>query len=142
MKTWTRRRIVLWVAISIVPLIHSLIRKAESRFRGNRLFQVYIDCIQSELDLVDIWRVKNPSTKSYTCSQKSPNIFCRLDYWLISNNLQYLVKSVDIIPSATYFQRFPRAICDLRILRIIHFEHCLSKPMLLESKTLATSIIK
>jgi len=99
MKTWTRRRILLWVAISIVPLIHSLIRKAELRFRGNRLFQVYIGCIQSELDLVDIWRVKNPSTKSYTCSQKSPNIFCRLDYWLISNNLHYLVKSVDIIPS-------------------------------------------
>ena len=56
-------------------------------------------CIQSELDLVDIWRVKNPSTKSYTCSQKSPNIFCRLDFWLISNNLHYLVKSVDVIPS-------------------------------------------
>ena len=100
MKTWTRRRILLWVAISIVPLIHSLIRKAESRFRGNRLFQVYIGCIQSELDLVDIWRVKNPSTKSYTCSQKSPNIFCRLDFWLISNNfIDYLVKSVDVIPS-------------------------------------------
>ena len=58
-----------------------------------------ISCIQSELDLVDIWRVKNPSTKSYTWSQKSPNIFCRLDYWLISNNLHDLVKSVDIIPS-------------------------------------------
>ena len=58
-----------------------------------------ISCIQSELDLVDIWRVKNPSTKSYTWSQKSPNIFCRLAYWLISNNLHDLVKSVDIIPS-------------------------------------------
>ena len=58
-----------------------------------------IGCIQSELDLVDIWRVKNPSTKSYTWSQKSPNIFCRLAYWLISNNLHDLVKSVDIIPA-------------------------------------------
>ena len=25
-----------------------------------------IECLQSELDLVDIWRVKNPQTKSYT----------------------------------------------------------------------------
>ena len=58
-----------------------------------------IGCIQSELDLVDIWRVKNPSTKSYTWSQKSPHIFCSLDYWLISNNLHDLVRSVDIIPS-------------------------------------------
>ena len=59
-----------------------------------------IGSIQSELDLVDIWRVKNPSTKCYTWSQKSPNLFCRLlDYWLINNNLHVLVKSVDIIPS-------------------------------------------
>jgi len=58
-----------------------------------------IECIQSELDLVDIWRVKYPSTKSYMWIQKSPNIFCGLDYWLISNNLHELVKFVDIIPA-------------------------------------------
>ena len=58
-----------------------------------------IGCIQSELDLVDTWRLKNPSTKSYTWSRKSPNIFCPLDYWLISNNLHDLLKSVDIIPA-------------------------------------------
>lgn len=58
-----------------------------------------IDCLQNELDLVDIWRIKNPNTKSYTWSQKFPTIFCRLDYWLISNNLYDLVKSTDIIPA-------------------------------------------
>ena len=31
--------------------------------------------------------------------QNSPNIFCRLDYWLISNNLQDLVISTSIIPA-------------------------------------------
>ena len=40
------------------------------------------------------------------------------------------------------FQRFPRAICDLRISQIIYFVHCLSKPMHLESKTLVTLITK
>ena len=55
-----------------------------------------IDCLQNELDLVDIWRIKNPNTKSYTWSQNSPKIFCRLDYWLISNNLNDLVKSTGI----------------------------------------------
>ena len=35
--------------------------------------------------------------KSFTWSQKSPKIFCRLGYWLISNNLQDLVISTDII---------------------------------------------
>ena len=32
-----------------------------------------IGCIQSELDLVGIWRAKSRSTESYTWSQKSPN---------------------------------------------------------------------
>ena len=58
-----------------------------------------IDCLQNQLDLVDIWRIKNPDTRSFTWSQKSPRIFCRLDYWLISNNLNDLVKSSEIIPA-------------------------------------------
>ena len=56
-----------------------------------------IDCLQNELDLVDIWRNKNPDIKSFTWSQKSPRIFCRLDSWLISNNLNDFVKSTDVI---------------------------------------------
>ena len=58
-----------------------------------------IDCLKSELDLVDIWRIKNPDTKSFTWSKKSPRIFCRLDYWLISNNLTDSVQLTDIIPA-------------------------------------------
>ena len=58
-----------------------------------------IECLQNELDLVDVWRIKNPQSRSYTWSQKSPPIFCRLDYWLISNNLQDFVNTTDIIPA-------------------------------------------
>ena len=58
-----------------------------------------IKCFQDNFDLIDIWRVKNPGVKSFTWSQKSPRIFCRLDYWLISNNLQDLVISTDICPA-------------------------------------------
>ena len=58
-----------------------------------------LECLQSELELVDIWRVKNPQTRSYTWSQKSPVILCRLDFWLISNNLCDFVNSTDIIPA-------------------------------------------
>ena len=46
-----------------------------------------INDVQSQLDLVDIWRVKNQQTKRFSWGQRSPPIFCRLDYWLISNNL-------------------------------------------------------
>ena len=48
-------------------------------------------------NLHEVWRVKNPQTKSFIWSQKSPFVFCRLDYWLISNSLQDLIKDVDII---------------------------------------------
>ena len=55
-----------------------------------------IDCL-----CADIWRVKNPCRKSYTWSQNSPMILCRLDFWLISHNLQDLVTTTDIIPAIT-----------------------------------------
>ena len=58
-----------------------------------------VHSLQEELDLVDIWRAKNPMEKSFTWSQNSPRIFCRLDYWLISNTLHDLVKTTDIIPA-------------------------------------------
>ena len=40
---------------------------------------------------------KKPKEKKFTWCQKSPFIFCRLDYWLISDSLQDLIKNVDII---------------------------------------------
>ena len=58
-----------------------------------------IECLQNELDLVDIWRIRNPRMKSYTWSQKSPQVFRRLDYWLISNNLHDFVNSTAITPT-------------------------------------------
>ena len=58
-----------------------------------------IDCLQNELDLIDIWRIKNPGVKSFTCSQQRQKIFCRLDYCMISNNLHDCVKTVKIIPA-------------------------------------------
>ena len=56
-----------------------------------------IELLQSTLDLHDIWRVKNPTKRSYTWSQSNPLIFSRLDYWLISNSLSDNVCHVDMI---------------------------------------------
>ena len=56
-----------------------------------------IDQLQSELDLHDIWHIKNPTIRSFTWSQPEPLILCRLDYWLISNSLSDNVCNVNMI---------------------------------------------
>ena len=58
-----------------------------------------IENIQNEFSLHDIWRIKNPNTCSFTWSKSHPFIFCRLDYWLISDKLNDLVTHVDILAS-------------------------------------------
>ncbi len=56
--------------------------------------------LQETFDLQDVWRVKNPDKKSFTFRQKSPTIQCRLDYFLVSSNLQDQVAHVDILTQA------------------------------------------
>ena len=59
----------------------------------------YVGDMTIEHDLVDIWRIRNPTDTRFTWRQKSPLIQRRLDYWLISNDLQEDVESVEIITS-------------------------------------------
>ena len=47
----------------------------------------------------DIWRIKNPTKRSFTWGQSQPLILSRLDYWFISDSLSDNVCDVDIIPS-------------------------------------------
>ena len=42
-----------------------------------------IERLQWELDLHDIWRIKNPTERSFTWSQPEPLVLSRLDYWYI-----------------------------------------------------------
>ena len=58
-----------------------------------------IEGLQTTFNLHDIWRIKNPDVKSYTWSQKSPFVFCRLDFWLTSTHLFDHINSVDICPA-------------------------------------------
>ena len=58
-----------------------------------------IERLQWELDLHDIRRIKNPTTRSFTWSQSEPLILSRLDYWFVSNSSSHNESEVDIIPS-------------------------------------------
>ena len=55
----------------------------------------YVEDIIIEHDLVDIWRIRNPTNTCFTWRQKSPLMQRRLDYWLTSNDLQEDVESVE-----------------------------------------------
>ena len=64
-----------------------------------------IENIMLEFDLCDIWRIRNPDSKRYTWkgqfteNKKKQTIFRRLDYFLISNELQPFTINPDIIPT-------------------------------------------
>ena len=60
------------------------------------------DAIKNIIDIhniADIWRIQHPDAKKYTWhSSHKPPIFCRLDYFLISNNLINSIKNSTIKP--------------------------------------------
>ena len=53
----------------------------------------------TEFNFEDIWRIKHPNIRSYTWSQNSPLVLCRLDYWFTSHNLHDFIENVNITPS-------------------------------------------
>ena len=55
----------------------------------------------SRFELVDIWRKRNENKRRYTWSQPNPSVKCRLDYFIIQNNMSDLVRSCRILPSIT-----------------------------------------
>ena len=59
-------------------------------------FEKIVEDMSAELDLVDIWRIRNPTATRFTWRQKKPIIQRRLDYWLVSDILQDGIDSVDI----------------------------------------------
>lgn len=51
------------------------------------------------LGLMDIWRERNKSQRMYTWSNRSLSLQSRIDFWLISNDLEDKVKDVTIEPA-------------------------------------------
>jgi len=50
-------------------------------------------------DLIDIWRIGNPDKKQFTWTQKKPFIRRRLDYWLVTTDIQDDLTETNIIPA-------------------------------------------
>ena len=58
-----------------------------------------LDDICLEQDLIDLWRLRNPTEKRFMWQQKTPIIQRRLHFWLVNDGLQDDIISADIIPS-------------------------------------------
>ena len=52
----------------------------------------------TEFDLVDIWTTFNPDGRRYTWRRKTPEIHCRLDFFLVSQSIATITQTVDIVP--------------------------------------------
>ena len=50
------------------------------------------------LDLVDVWRVLNPELFKFTWRQRKPEVYCRLDFFLVSQGILCNIIKADIIP--------------------------------------------
>ena len=59
-----------------------------------------IHAVCEELNLVDIWRIRNPELNFFTRRENSKSglIQSRLDYFLISNSMSYLITKTEIKP--------------------------------------------
>ena len=57
--------------------------------------------LMNNFDLVDIWKLRHPNANRFTRREKTRYGFkqSRIDFFLISCHLEFLVKSVDIVPS-------------------------------------------
>ena len=53
----------------------------------------------SERDLCDLFRIRHPDTRRFTCRSKNSFLQRRFDYCLVSDDSQDQIDTFDIIPS-------------------------------------------
>ena len=58
-----------------------------------------LQSIMIDFNLVDIWRVRNPSFRQFTWHRSNPPKMSQIDFSLISNEMQYNVKFCKHLPS-------------------------------------------
>ena len=74
--------------------------KKGGRIEKQSLFSENINNLCNEFSLIDIWRIRNPTTNKYTRTERSRNgiVQSRLDYLLVSLSLSYQIKNTKISP--------------------------------------------
>ena len=88
--------IILGGDFNIVP--HPIWDKQGGNTRVHRS-QLVLHELMHKQGLVDIAREQQPFAKLFTWSQQKPPVFCRLDYFLVSDTCREFVKAVNILPT-------------------------------------------
>jgi exodeoxyribonuclease-3 len=76
-----------------------ILDKEGGKIEGQSKFSDNLIYLLNEYNIIDVWRVLNPSRKCFTWRQRNPLIQSRLDYFLISGELFYNVSETQIKPS-------------------------------------------
>ena len=69
-------------------------------YKQKQSYSSYLQQMVETLDLVDIWKVKNPGVHKFTRRQNTRNglIHSRIDFFLVTSHLEYVVQKADILP--------------------------------------------
>ena len=73
-----------------------------SSVKEDKVNTMYVNRMKTICDnynLIDMWRILNPTCRRYTWRQSNPLRQSRLDYWFVSVHLLYNIKDCDIKPS-------------------------------------------
>ena len=69
----------------------------------NKTSVFHLKILMEDLELVDIWRVSNPTFRQFTWRCKTPHKMRRLDFFLISDTFQSILSLCEILnPRANY----------------------------------------
>ena len=87
----------------LLLLVVNLVLDIEKEKRGDlagthRNALKIIRDFSENLGLTDIWRLLNPEARRYTWRQNQPTIYCRLDFFLVSESSLCDVTHADILP--------------------------------------------
>ena len=71
--------------------------KKSGRFKTHTNSVKILQKFMTKLTLTDAWRVLNPDKRRYTWRRRNPEIHCRLDFFLVSQNMMCNVTHADIL---------------------------------------------
>ena len=80
-------------------ILDSSLDKMGGKYINNNTVTAEMKSILLSFDLIDIWRIKNPTTKRFTYRQKHPLIQSRLDYFMVSKFASDMVNKTSILSS-------------------------------------------